>query len=117
MANIKSMKKDLRRNAKRRTTNQSMLTSLKTHVKKVRVAAIANSDELGQNIVNVQKALDKAAQRGIIHKNQAARRKSRIMKLAAAAASGEAVAKTAAPKKAGTKKAVVKKTTKKSGKG
>ncbi len=78
------MKKDLRRNAKKRAANQSTKASLKTLIKKVRKAdepAVATT-----NAALAQKALDKASQRGIIHKNQAARRTSRMMKAANAKA-------------------------------
>lgn len=74
MPNIKSMKKDLKRNAKRRTRNQATKSALKTFVKKAKAA------EPGSPVVvQAIQALDKAAERGIIHKNQAARRKSRLM--------------------------------------
>ena len=83
MANIKSSKKDLRRNAKNRARNQQTKSALKTYVKKVRVAAATNDKELvATALVSAVKSLDKAAQRGVIHKNQAARRKSRIAKAA-----------------------------------
>lgn len=99
MANIKSMKKDLRRNAKARNTNQSVKTALKTYVKKVRQAAAAGDGKAtGEAVVKVQKAMDKAAQRGVIHPNQAARRKSRAMKAASKGAVAEKPAKAAAPK-------------------
>ena len=78
MANIKSMKKDLRRNERRRLANQSVKSALKTYVKKAKAAegpAVA-----APLVVTAQKALDKAVQRGIIHKKQAARRLSRLMK-------------------------------------
>jgi small subunit ribosomal protein S20 len=79
MANIKSMKKDLRRNEKARVVNQAVKSSLKTYVKKVRVAAESGDQPATDAaLATAYKALDKAAQRGIIHKNQAARRKSRI---------------------------------------
>lgn len=74
MPNIDSMKKDLRRNEKRRIRNQAAKSALKTFVKKARTGGDAPT------VVAAVKALDKAAQRGIIHKNQAARRKSRLMK-------------------------------------
>lgn len=81
MANKKASKKDLRQSAKRRLVNQSVRTSLKTYVKKVKVAAGAGDFEAGAKAAaNAMSALDKAAQRGIIHKNQAARRKSRAMR-------------------------------------
>lgn len=83
MANKRSSKKDLRRTAKRTVRNRAVRTALKTYVKKVRTAATAGDAEGTQGAVVVaQKMLDKAAQRGVIHKNQAARRKSRIMKAA-----------------------------------
>ncbi|MFQ3588026.1 MAG: 30S ribosomal protein S20 [Fimbriimonadaceae bacterium] len=81
MANKKASKKDLRQSAKRRLVNQSVRTSLKTYVKKVKAAAVAGDFEAGAKAAAIaMSALDKAAQRGIIHKNQAARRKSRAMR-------------------------------------
>jgi small subunit ribosomal protein S20 len=78
MPNIKSMKKDLKRNEKRRIRNTAAKSALKTYVKKARTGD-------GAALTTACKQLDKAAQRGIIHKNQAARRKSRLMKGAAKA--------------------------------
>lgn len=86
MANLKSSKKDLKRSEKRRVRNQSVKSALKTYVKKVRQAITAGEAATVQtSLVTAVKSLDKAAQRGVIHKNQAARRKSRIMKAANAA--------------------------------
>ena len=85
MANIKSSKKDLRRNAKNRARNLSTKSALKTYVKKVRQAVPQGGVEVTSALATAIKQLDKAAQRGIIHKNQAARRKSRIAKAANAA--------------------------------
>jgi small subunit ribosomal protein S20 len=83
MANKRSSKKDLRRTAKRTVRNKAARTALKTYVKKVRTAAAAgNANEVKSAVTTAQKMLDKAAQRGIIHKNQAARRKSRAAKAA-----------------------------------
>lgn len=83
MANIKSSKKDLRRSAKRRASNIAAKSALKTYVKKVRVAAAAHDAEATSTaLTKAVSALDKAAQHGVIHKNQAARRKSRIAKAA-----------------------------------
>jgi len=87
MANTKSSKKDLRRTVKRRARNLGTRSALKTFVKKVRVAAATGEVAATQSaLVSAVSALDKAAQRGIIHKNQAARRKSRIAKAANKAA-------------------------------
>ena len=79
MANIKSMKKDLKRNEKRRVKNQATQSALKTFVKKARSASVEAAPSA---LALACKQLDKAAQRGIIHKNQAARRKSRLMSAA-----------------------------------
>lgn len=87
MANIKSSKKDMRRSAKRRAINVSVKSAIKTHIKKVRVASHGTDAAAAQTaLAAAVSALDKAAQRGVIHKNQAARRKSRIAKAANAAA-------------------------------
>jgi len=93
MANTKSSKKDLRRTAKRRARNTSTKSALKTFVKKVKTAAASGEVVVAQTaLVTAVSALDKAAQRGIIHKNQAARRKSRIAKAANKAAKAAAAA-------------------------
>jgi len=81
MANKRSSKKDLRRTAKRRVRNQGPRTALKTFMKKVKTAA--DPAAASEALKNTISALDKAAQRGIIHKNAAARRKSRAAKAAA----------------------------------
>jgi small subunit ribosomal protein S20 len=84
MANLKSSKKDLRRIAKKRVKNQSVRTSLKTYVKNVRKAVEAgDATAVDTALVRAQKNLDRAAQKGILHKNQVRRRLSRIAKLAA----------------------------------
>jgi small subunit ribosomal protein S20 len=83
MPNIRSAKKDLRRSAKRRLRNQSTKSMLKTLVKKARAAA--GTDDAQEALRIACKMLDKAAERGIIHKNQAARRKSRLARALASA--------------------------------
>lgn len=87
MANKKSSKKDMRRIVKRTARNKATRTALKTYVKKVRTAVTAGDvTEVKAALVTAQSMIDKAAQRGIIHKNQAARRKSRAAKAANKAA-------------------------------
>ncbi len=83
MANKRSSKKDLRRIAKRRVRNTAVKSSLKTYIKKTRVA-VKKSDEaaVAPTLAKAISAIDKAAQNGVIHKNQAARRKSRIARAA-----------------------------------
>lgn len=91
MANTKSSKKDLRRTAKRRIRNIEARSAIKTYVKKVRKANVVGEPAvIATTLSDALSALDKAVQRGIIHKNQAARRKSRIAKQAAAAAKPKA---------------------------
>jgi len=84
MANIKSQKKRNLTNARRHERNKAVKSELKTRVK----TATATGD--GDAVRTAQRRLDKAASKGVIHKNQAARRKSRLMK-GAAAAPGAAV--------------------------
>ncbi|MCU0315593.1 MAG: 30S ribosomal protein S20 [Fimbriimonadaceae bacterium] len=88
MANLKSSKKDVRRIEKKTATNKATKTALKTFIKKARVSTAKGADEATtqESIRLACKALDKAAQKGVIHKNQAARRKSRLV-LAVAKAS------------------------------
>ena len=75
MANLKSSLKDIKRNEANRLRNRSAKSAMKTYVKK----ALAAEGEAVEQAVNMAvKSIDKAAQRGIIHPNQAARRKSRL---------------------------------------
>lgn len=86
MANIKSSKKDIKRSERKRLVNQGVRSALKTHIKKTKTAAAAGDPEAtAQALVVAIKSLDKAVQRGILHKNAAARRKSRVAKAANAA--------------------------------
>lgn len=81
MANTKSAAKRARQAEVRRLRNKSYKTRFKNAVKKVLKAIEADDVE---NVERLAKeaivAIDKAAQKGVIHKNQAARRKSRLMK-------------------------------------
>jgi small subunit ribosomal protein S20 len=82
MPNIKSVKKDVLRSRERALRNQSTKSRIKTFVKKSHAAILAGGDGTGIATVVSQtvSVIDKAAKRGIIHKNAAARRKSRLMK-------------------------------------
>jgi small subunit ribosomal protein S20 len=82
MANIKSKKKDLRRIAKRRVRNKAVRSALKTHAKNVRVAAAENVEDVDAKLQIAIKNIDKAKENRVIHPNTAARKKSRLMKLA-----------------------------------
>ncbi|MBI5232679.1 MAG: 30S ribosomal protein S20 [Coriobacteriales bacterium] len=83
MANIKSQKKRILTNEKARLRNKAVKSSLKTATKKVFAAVEAgDADAAKAAALEAGKLLDKAASKGIIHKNQAANRKSGIMKAA-----------------------------------
>ena len=78
MANIKSQKKRNITNAKAHERNKAVRSELKTRVKTAtRAAGTEQADEALRTAV---KRLDMAAAKGVIHKNAAARRKSRLMK-------------------------------------
>jgi small subunit ribosomal protein S20 len=84
VANIKSQIKRNRQNEAAHERNKAVKSSLKTAVRKFREAATAgNADEAKALAAAAGKALDKAASKGVIHKNQAANRKSAIQKKAA----------------------------------
>lgn len=80
MANIKSQIKRNRTNELSRLRNKAVRSELKTRVKSAVKVAEAHEDTALDALRLAQKRLDKAAANGIIHKNQAARRKSRLMK-------------------------------------
>ncbi len=83
MANIQSQKKRNRQNEKRRVRNKGVRSELKTRVKAA-VQAVADGDAGAVEVVRAaQKRIDKAGAKGVIHKNAAARRASRLMKRAA----------------------------------
>ena len=85
MANIKSQKKRNIQNEKRRVRNVAVRSELKTRVKGATIAAETGADDAAERLVLAQKRIGKAGAKGVIHKNQAARRKSRLMKKVAAA--------------------------------
>ena len=88
MANIKSQIKRNKTNERRRQRNVAVKSALKTAVRRFRTAADAGDAEAAASALQVaSKQLDKAASKGIIHKNQAANRKSRLMKRIARATS------------------------------
>ncbi|SDG18065.1 small subunit ribosomal protein S20 [Sinosporangium album] len=85
MANIKSQIKRNKQNEKARLRNKAVKSSLKTAVRKFREAADqGNLDEALVALRSASRQLDKAASKGVIHKNQAANRKSAIAQRLAA---------------------------------
>ena len=81
MANIKSQIKRVKTNEKRRLRNKSVKSSVRTAVRKFREAAASGDAETAGELQRAAaRALDKAASKGVIHKNQAANRKSAMAK-------------------------------------
>ena len=81
MANIKSQKKRILTNEKRRQANVSIRTGMRSAVKAVEAAIAAKDHAAAVSAYNLaNKKLDKAVSKGIVHKNFAARNKSRLSK-------------------------------------
>ncbi len=81
MANIKSQIKRNKQNEKARMRNKAIKSALRTHVRKFREAADSGNVEQATLALRVaSRQLDKAVSKGVIHKNQAANRKSAIAK-------------------------------------
>jgi small subunit ribosomal protein S20 len=81
VANIKSQIKRNRQNEKRRLRNKSVKSSLKTAVRKFNEASQTGNVENATALLReASRKLDKAVSKGVIHKNQAANRKSAIAK-------------------------------------
>ena len=79
MANIKSAKKRIKVTEVKTLKNRMIKSALKTAIKKFEAAVSANNAEEAKELfVKVTKALDMAAQKGVVHKNMAARKKSRL---------------------------------------
>ena len=81
MANIKSQIKRNKTNEKARERNKAVKSELKTHVRRTREAIAAGDKAAAEKALGTAtKKLDKAVSKGVIHKNQAANRKSAIAK-------------------------------------
>lgn len=79
MANIKSAIKRVEVNEKKRVSNTKQLSTMRTEIKRVEKAINANEVENAKSLFeSASKHIDKAAQKGIIHQNNANRQKSRL---------------------------------------
>ena len=137
LANIKSQIKRNRQNLKRRLRNRSYRGAARSAVLQARASIEAGEPDSRASVLEAISMLDKAAERGVLHRNNAARRKARLMRRLAAVsastttaapsaaggaekakieqpqeASGEKAGKTPASRKAVTKKADKKSATK-----
>lgn len=92
MANIKSQIKRNLQNETRRLRNRNTRGAARTAVNQARAAFEVNAPETKEAILKAISALDKAAEKGIIHKNNAARRKGRLMKKLTSFENGTSVA-------------------------
>ena len=81
MANTPQAKKRIRRNAKRATINHSRISRIRTSIKQVESAiAAGNKAEAADALKQVQPEIARGVARGVIHKNTAARKFSRLSK-------------------------------------
>ena len=79
MANVKSAKKRILTSEKRAAKNKAVKSGVKTAVKKVRVAVEANdAAAAAAAFENAKSIIDKAASKGVLHKNTASRKVSRL---------------------------------------
>lgn len=80
MANTKSALKRIRSSEKRRVRNRQVRTETRTYIKRARAHIEAGElEEAQQSVAQAIRALDKAEEKGIFHKNNVARRKSRLV--------------------------------------
>ncbi len=80
MANTQSALKEIRKNARRRVRNRLVRASTRSYVKRAAQAIESGAEDTEAAIRTAVRALDKAASKKVLHKNAAARRKSRLMK-------------------------------------
>ncbi len=81
MANIKSQIKRIRTNERRRQRNKAVKSSLKTAIRSARAAVEAGDRETAvARVQTASRQLDKAVSKGVIHRNQAANKKSALSK-------------------------------------
>lgn len=81
MANIRSARKRIRSDEKKTVRNRAIKSDLNTSIRNARAALLSNEVEASQmEVMSAVSKLDKAADKGVIHRNNAARRKSRLMR-------------------------------------
>ena len=82
MANIKSAKKRVLTSRVRQERNKAVKSSVKTAIKKVEAAVReADKDAAAKELLNATSIIDKAAKKGVLHKNNASRQVARLAKL------------------------------------
>ena len=78
LANLKSSKKDIIRSRQHRLRNSGWKSRIKTEIRKARTGIDAGAEQSAEQVRLASRLLDKAVTKGVIHKRQAARRKSRL---------------------------------------
>ena len=78
MANIKSAKKRVKVNAVKALNNKSFNSSLKTTIKKAKASIENNDSNKNADLIAAVSKIDKAVSKGLLHKNTAAKRKSKL---------------------------------------
>lgn len=101
MANSRSARKRIRANERKHLRNRAVRSAVRTSITKARRSLVATepAEETADNVLRAVKALDRAAEKGILHRKNADRRKSRLMTLAhklTAAGEGDTAAQRAA---------------------
>ncbi len=99
MANIKSQIKRNKQNEKRRLRNRNLRGSARTAITQARTALTDNTPGTKEAVLKAISVIDQAAARGVIHKNNAARRKGRLMKKLATFVPAEATEAKVSKKK------------------
>jgi len=100
MAHTKSSIKDLKRTKKRTTRNRTLKSKMRTLVKKARVSVEAGNDDAVGKMNSAIVVLDKMVSKGIVHPNNAARKKSRLIERQTKLAKGISTAQPPAKKSA-----------------
>ena len=78
MPNHKSAEKRVRQSEKRRTINRAHRTKVRTYIKKLRAALEGKGEDIQKVLPETISVIDKSVQKGVLHKNAAARYKSRL---------------------------------------
>lgn len=99
MPNTASAAKMMRVAERRRLRNRAIKASVRTFVKKAEAGIVAGADDVQTLLITAVRSLDKAATKGVLHRRNAARRKSRLMKKLNAANAAPVQAPEAAPKR------------------
>lgn len=81
MPNIKSAKKRVKVIKKKTLRNKEQKSILKTYIRKFREAVSSNSENVKETFENAIRAIDKAVSKNILHRNTAARKKSKLAKM------------------------------------